>query len=382
MPNDEERLRKLPARLLKWYDKAKRDLPWRRTRNPYRIWLAEVMLQQTRVETVVPYYKRFLKRFPKLTDLAQAPVDDVLEVWAGLGYYSRARNFHAAAQKTVENHGGKVPRRLEDMLQLPGVGRYTAGAVLSIAYRQPVPILDGNVTRILCRLFAIKSNPKLGRTQKRLWALSESLLPRDRPGDFNQAMMEFGATLCTPKTPACSACPVANLCEALRLGKVEQLPKMPKPKPVPHYDVAVGLIWRRKRLLIAKRPMDVMLGGLWEFPGGKPEKGETLEEALHREVKEEVGLTVEVGPLLTTVNHAYSHFKVTLHAFHCRSGRGRPRALACDAVRWVAVGQLRDYPFPAGSLRIIRRLLEGPDPFGPKRSHGRWSWGGLNVPPA
>ena len=418
MPEEGVVLRKLPGRLLAWYGKAKRDLPWRRTRDPYRIWLAEVMLQQTRVETVTPYYERFLGRFPTLRALARAPLDAVLKLWAGLGYYARARSFHAAARQIVERHGGRIPGRAEDLLALPGVGRYTAGAVLSIAYGLPTPILDGNVERVLCRLFAIAENPKATPTRKRLWALAESLvcscggrigghsafpgagieqrrgqtarlspkaprgkaqgkaecpLPHARAGDFNQAMMELGATVCTPNAPACNACPVADLCEAFRLGQQRELPRMPRKKAVPHFDVAVGLVWRRGKLLIAKRPVTAMLGGLWEFPGGKREPGEPLEETVRREVLEETGLRVEVGPLLATVNHAYSHFRVTLHAFPCASARGKPRPLGCDACRWVAPTQLSEYAFPAATARIIRSLAQAAlrQPASSRRSGGK-----------
>jgi A/G-specific adenine glycosylase len=370
-PADEKRTRQLPARLLAWYDRAKRDLPWRRTRSAYRIWLAEVMLQQTRVETVVPYYHRFLRRFPSLRKLAAASVDDVLERWAGLGYYSRARNFHAAARAVVERHGGRVPRDLDAMLALPGVGRYTAGAVVSIAFGVPAPIVDGNVARVLCRIFGLEGAPKAAPLKARLWGLAAELVPDDRPGDFNQAMMELGATVCTPKAPACDDCPLAAggngpdggrpgrrapLCDAFRTGRQAELPTPQETKTVPHVDVAVGLVWRRGKLLITKRSLDVMLGGLWEFPGGKVQPAESPADALRRELLEETGLSVRVEEPLCTVDHAYSHFRVTLHAFRCASARGRVRLDGPTAFRWVTRGQLADFPFPAGTVRIIRKL--------------------------
>jgi A/G-specific adenine glycosylase len=354
--DDKTRFRDVPGRLLAWYDRSRRDLPWRRTRSPYRVWLAEVMLQQTQVETVIPYYRRFLRRFPSMAALARASVDDVLEVWVGLGYYSRARNFHAAARIVVSKYRGRVPRDLGAMMALPGVGRYIAGAVLSITYDLPTPIVDGNVTRVLCRLFAIGGDPKSARVRKPLWSLAESLIPEERAGDFNQAMMELGAMVCTPTNPACLLCPVSRGCEARRRGKQGKLPRRTKRRRVPHYDVAVGLIRRRGKLLITKRPMDAMLGGLWEFPGGKREPGESLEDALRREIKEETGLEVTVGRHVVSVDHAYSHFRVTLHAFECTSPRGRVRLTKCDAFKWVAAVALRDYPFPAGSVRIIQAL--------------------------
>jgi len=314
------------------------------------------MLQQTQVETVIPYYRRFLRRFPSMAAVARASVDDVLEVWAGLGYYSRARNFHAAARIVVAKYRGRVPRDLGAMTALPGVGRYIAGAVLSIAYDLPVPIVDGNVTRVLCRLFAIGGDPRGTRVRRRLLSLAGQLVPEERAGDFNQAMMEFGAMVCTPASPACRLCPVSKRCEARRLGKQDRLPRKTKPRRVPHYDVAVGLIRRRGKLLITKRPMDAMLGGLWEFPGGKRVPGESLKDALRREVKEETGLDVTVGEHVVSVDHAYSHFRVTLHAFECTSPRGRVRLTKCDAHKWVTPEKLTDFPFPSGSLRIIRRL--------------------------
>ena len=351
---------RIPPRLLAWYEGARRDLPWRRTRDAYRIWLAEVMLQQTRVETVVPYYERFLARFPTPSALAAAPVDDVLALWAGLGYYRRARHFHAAARRVVAEHGGLVPRDLDAMLALPGVGRYTAGAVLSIAYGLATPILDGNVERVLCRVWGIASNPRAATTRKRLWRLAQTLIPEGRAGDFNQAMMELGAVVCTPRAADCGVCPLADLCEARRLGRQLDLPRLPRRKPVPHYDVALGLVWRRGKLLIARRPADAMLGGLWEFPGGKLELGETLEEAVRRELAEEMGLDVVVRGHLASVKHAYSHFKVTLHAYHCTCPRGRVRPTEAEAFRWARPEELRDYAFPAGSLKIICALEELP----------------------
>jgi A/G-specific adenine glycosylase len=360
MPDSAIPQRDIVRRLLAWYDAGHRDLPWRRTDDPYRIWLAEVMLQQTRVETAVPYYQRFVERFPTVEALADASIDEVLALWAGLGYYSRARNLHAAAGQIATEHGGAVPEDPKALRALPGVGRYTAGAILSIAFGQPAPILDGNVTRVLCRLFRIRQRPKAPRTQKRLWRLAEELVPEDRPGDFNQALMEFGARLCRPKAPQCGTCPLGDLCGAFAYGEQLDLPRRPKPKTLPHYDVPVGIIWRRGRLLIAKRPLDAMLGGLWEFPGGKVEEGETFEQALRREIREETALEVTVGARLLSCRHAYSHFRITLHAYHCEGPRGRPRPLDCAACRWVTVGTLSDYPFPSGSRPIIEALAANP----------------------
>ncbi len=346
----------LAGSLLAWYDKHKRDLPWRRRKTPYRVWLAETMLQQTRVETVVPYYRRFLRRFPSMAALARASLDDVLELWAGLGYYSRARNLHAAAREIVNRWRGRVPKDRRAFLDLPGVGPYTAGAVLSIAYDLPEPIVDGNVTRVLCRVYAIEGDAKSAAVRKRLWSLAGELVQNDRPGDFNQALMELGSLVCVPQDPACGLCPIADRCEARASGRQGELPRLPKRKAVPHYDVPVGIIWRDGTLLITKRPTDVMLGGLWEFPGGKQEPGESMEGALRREIEEETGLAVDVGDRIVSVNHAYSHFRLTLHAFHCRNPSGRLVLTKCDAYRWVKPAELDDYAFPSGSRAIIDAL--------------------------
>lgn len=349
----------LAPRLLRWFETAKRDTPWRRMRDPYRIWLIEVMLQQTRVETGTPYYEKFVRRFPTLRALAEASVDDVLGLWAGLGYYSRARNMHAAARMMVERHGGRVPQTVDELTALPGVGRYIAGAVASIAYGVRAPVVDGNVMRVLCRLEAIRANPKEASVQRRLWALAGELVPEKRPGQFNEALMELGSILCTPKAPACPKCPVRGLCEARRLGIAEKLPRLPKRKPTPHYDIAVGIIRRRGKFLIVKRPADAMLGGLWELPGGKRQAGESLEETARREIREETDLDVEVGRLAASVNHAFSHFRITLHAFECRWRGGRVRLSAGDEHRWVAADEAGEFPVPAATRKVFEQIREG-----------------------
>ncbi len=354
----------LAPRLLRWYDSARRDLPWRRRPTPYRVWVAETMLQQTRIDTVLPYYRRFLRRFPSIAALARASVNDVLGVWAGLGYYARARRLHEAAREIVARFGGRIPAGPERLSSLPGVGRYTTGAVLSIAFGLRAPVVDGNVARVLCRLFALRGDTGTAPLQRRLWSIAAALVPARRPGDFNQALMELGSLTCTPNAPACLRCPVTSLCEARRLGRPERFPERTKRKPVPHYEVAVGLIRRRGKLLITKRPMDAMLGGLWEFPGGKIEPGESATDALRREVREETLLDVAVGEHLVSVRHAYSHFRVTLHAFLCDSPRGRVRPQKCVAFRWVDPNELDTYPFPSGSRKIIRHFLSRRRQFG------------------
>ena len=354
------RRRRFAARLVSWYAKHKRDLAWRRdAHDPYRVWISETLLQQTQVATVIPYYQRFLARFPTVRALARANLDDVLKAWEGAGYYARARNLHRAAQEIVARYSGRIPQTVEELLALPGIGRYTAGAIASIAFNRDAPILDGNVTRVLCRYFTIADNPKNAGTQKELWRLAEELLPHDRASKFNQALMDLGATICTPKSPSCADCPLNRGCAARRLGIQEQLPSKLEKKKGPHHQVAVGIIWKRGKILIAKRFAKDLLGGLWEFPGGHQEKGESLAQCVKREVREELDITVKVEKEFAVVDHAYSHFSITLHAFHCRWRRGRPRAIGCAAWKWVSPRELSRYAFPAANRRIISELLRG-----------------------
>lgn len=346
----------LQGPLLPWFRKNRRNLPWRKTRDPYAIWVSEVMLQQTRVETVVDYYRRFLRRFPTVEALARAPESAVLKSWEGLGYYGRARNLHRAAKLVVENHGGRVPRDPEAFGALPGVGPYIRGAVMSIAYGLPEPILDGNVKRVLARYFALKE--PLPKAEPRLWRLAEEVLDRRRPGEFNQAFMELGATVCTPRNPKCSECPLGEGCEARARGLQGILPRRAPKRRVPHRQVAVGVVRRGDRILIARRPSEGLLGGLWELPGGKREPRETLAECAAREIEEETGLRVRVGRKLAAVDHAYTHFRVTLHAFECEAAGGRTRALGCAEVRWVRPVELEDLAFPRANRKLFEQIAE------------------------
>lgn len=353
---DRKRHARIQQALLTWYSANARDLPWRRTRDPYAIWLSEIMLQQTRVPTAIPYYDRFLKRFPTVDRLARARLDTVLKLWEGLGYYSRARNLHRAAKEIVSRFHGQVPRAVEELLTLPGIGRYTAGAIASIAFGERAPLVDGNVERVLCRVFRIHGSPKDAAIKERLWKLAEDLLPEYEVGHFNQAMMELGSEICTPRNPNCDECPLAKLCEANRYNEQDVLPTRRTRRPLPSHTVVVGVIYRSGRILIDKRKPDGLLGGLWEFPGGKVKAGESLEHALRREVKEELDIEVQVGREIGVVEHTYTHFHVEIHAFECKHLSGEPRPLACAALKWVRVDELDRYAFPAANKKIIQFL--------------------------
>ena len=346
-------------RLIRWFEKNRRTLPWRRTRDPYRILVSEFMLQQTQVTTVLKYYPRFLRRFPTVRKLADAPRDAVMKAWEGLGYYNRAHSLHRLAQAVTREHGGRIPGDPAVLSSLPGVGRYTCGAVLSMAFGRRVPALDGNVIRVLARLFRITDNVDQADTRNRLWLLAESLLPRGRIREFNEGLMELGATVCTPKQPSCSSCPVSRACAAYAHAVQDELPIRTPRRPLPHVDVTAGVIWKNGRLLITRRPPKGLLGGLWEFPGGKRERGETLGQCLAREIREELGIRVVVGRHLVSVNHAYSHFKITLHVFHCRFLSGRVRCLSgCDAARWISVKSIGRYALPGADRKAIELLKE------------------------
>ncbi|MCA9958825.1 MAG: A/G-specific adenine glycosylase [Anaerolineales bacterium] len=348
--------------LLAWWDAGHADLPWRTSRDPYRVWVAEIMLQQTQIATVIPYYERWLARFPTVADLAAAALDDVLKLWEGLGYYSRARNLHAAAQVVMSAWNGRLPTTAADLMTLKGIGRYTAGAIASIAFDEPVPVLDGNVIRVLTRLTDDAQDVTTTAAKKHLWQLAADLVPPQRPGDYNQALMELGQQICLPAKPSCLLCPLSAHCLARQRGTQLERPVKPPRQRTPHYDVVAGIIWQNgvqdetAHFLIAQRPLDGLLGGLWEFPGGKQEAGETLPQALQREIEEELGMAIEVGRFLTRVEHAYTHFRITLHAFHARHVAGDPQHLDVANHAWVTLPQLEDYAFAVTDRKIIAAL--------------------------
>lgn len=343
--------------LLAWYDRVAAEFPWRGVDDAYRVWLSEIMLQQTQVETVKPYYARFLAVYPTVDALAAAPLDDVLKLWEGLGYYSRARNLHRAAQSVVAQYGGQFPSTVDELQKLPGIGRYTAGAIASIAYGQRAPVLDGNVIRVFSRLLDLPDDVTLPATQVRLWQTVEDWLPQERVGDYNQALMDLGRLICKPRQPLCNACPIREHCLAFQRGTQSERPvKKPKAE-TPHYDVTAGLIWNGQgQLLITQRPLNGLLGGLWEFPGGKLEAGESLAECLKRELREELAIEVEVGELYTRVRHGFTHLKITLHAFTCRHLSGEPQALGVRAWAWVRPDELTTYSFGKADRQIIAEM--------------------------
>ena len=349
--------RAVKAKLLPWFAANKRSMPWRSNRTPYRVWISELMLQQTRVDQATPYFHRFMKRFPSLKSLAEASQEDVLKMWEGLGYYSRARNLHKAAQLIVTEHKGRFPSTAEEIIKLPGIGSYTTAAIGSLAFNMDLAVLDGNVIRVLSRLFAYDKDARSTTAKKELQQMADELLVAGAAGDFNESMMELGATVCMPKNPDCSTCPLSRCCLGKQTGSPTDFPfKAPK-KKVPHLIVGAAVVTDRKgKVLVAQRRSEDMLGGLWEFPGGKLEADETIQECIARELKEELDIDIEVGEFLVMVKHAYSHFTMDLHTYFATIKSGSPKAIECQDFQWLEISKLRKIPYSKADLMIIDEL--------------------------
>lgn len=342
--------------LLRWYRIHRRTMPWRDHPDPYAVWVSEIMLQQTQVATATPYYERFIQRFPTIEKLARSRQQTVLKTWEGLGYYARARNLQRAAQQVVREHSGELPGTSSQLHALPGIGDYTAAAIASICFGEPVPAVDGNVLRVFTRLTGNRSDITLASTRTGIREALARIIPDAAPGDFNQAVMELGALVCRPVQPSCTDCPLRRWCIARNESVVGDLPVRAKRPPVPHYQIGVGIIRRYGKILVARRRTNAMLGGLWEFPGGKQEPGESIRQTVRREVKEETGLSVETGVKICAVKHAYSHFRVTIHAYACKICAGRLHPSGSEEVRWVSPPTLESLPFPAANKRILTAI--------------------------
>lgn len=355
-PADPERALRRAA-LLRWYRRAHRPLPWRQTRDAYRVWVSEIMLQQTRVETVLRYYQRFLERFPTVEALASAPLPEVLGLWSGLGYYRRARLLHAAALLVAEQHGGDFPRTLPEAMALPGIGRSTAGAILSISYDVPAPVLDGNVQRVLCRWHGWRGSPSAGALAARLWAEAEALVASDQAGDVNQALMELGATVCLPASMArCASCPLRARCVAHRQGTVAELPERARRAPPLVQTWAVALVRRRERFLVRQRGPTGLLHGLLELPTVELDPASAADEdatrrALAAFLRAQLGLDARVGEELLRHRHAISNRRVTERVFQVSV-----RGAAGGSARWLGEDSLRALPITTATRKILDRI--------------------------
>jgi A/G-specific adenine glycosylase len=339
------------AALLRWFRANQRDLPWRRTRDPWAIWISEAMLQQTRVDTVLRYWEPFLERFPDVRALADAPIEDVFSAWAGLGYYSRARNLQRAAQEVVARFDGRVPREVEALRSLPGVGRYTAGAIASIAFDEPAPIVDGNVERVLARWFGLRDDVKASATTARLWEIAAALARGNTPGQLNQAVMELGALLCTPRAPLCQDCPIARGCDARACGDAEALPVRAAKKPPRALHAAAAWLERGGRVLLVRRPPGGLLGGLWELPGVELARGDDDEAALRKALQTRTGLSIDVLEAAGHVEHVFTHRRLRLALFRAKAPTARVQLDGYVAHRWCA----RDEVDEIAESRLLRK---------------------------
>lgn len=348
--------------LLGWFAECARDLPWRRTLDPYHVWLSEIMLQQTQMDRAVGYFERFIERFPDLASLDAGGEDEVLKLWEGLGYYSRARNLRKAARQVMDRHGGVFPRAHAEIRALPGVGPYTAGAIASVAFNHPHTAVDANVLRVFSRLLDLNEPVDVPAVRRRIEAAAAELLPQADARGFNQALMELGALVCAPRKPNCPACPVAEFCLARERGTALERPVLrPGPEPI-RISMACGVLACRGRLFIQKRRPDDVWPGLWEFPGGVQEEGETLEQTLVRELREETGLHVRAGGKIAVVRSSYTRYRITLHGYFCEALDGVDPEAAfslneATEARFVIPAELSRFAFPSGHARLVSKLL-------------------------
>ena len=342
--------------LISWFKKEQRALPWRETYDPYQVWISEIMLQQTQVATVLPYFERFMKALPTLSALAEADENTLLKLWEGLGYYSRAHNLQKAARIVLNEHGGVFPDSYEAILTLPGIGPYTAGAICSIAYNQDRPIVDGNIVRVISRLDDFREEVK--GNMPYFWKRAEELLPKGDARLFNQGLMELGALVCTPKSPRCSVCPLNEFCKARAIGSAEDLPNKGPSRSKIKVRVAIAILEKDGKIFVQKRRDSGLMAGLWEFPGGKVEKKESFEAALHREVLEETGFQIQNPRFFMNLQHAYTRYVVDLHCYTAEVSDGMLALTAATEARWVKPEELKAMPFPAANVKIIDRYLE------------------------
>jgi A/G-specific adenine glycosylase len=352
------RYQQIRVELLNWFEFNQRKLPWRRHYKPYEIWISEIMLQQTQVRTMLPYYHRWIERFPHVQAVALAQEEDLLKHWEGMGYYSRARNIHKAAKVLLKDYGSEFPKDCDSLRRLPGIGRYSAGAIMSIAFNADCPVVDGNIARILSRLFDVATPIRDRQTQRTLWDIAEGMLAKGKARSFNQALMDLGALVCTPRNPSCSLCPVNFHCRALEKGVVNLRPVVSRRKDTVPIRVVVGVLVYDGRIFIQKRPPSGLMPHLWEFPGGKMKDGESPDDALVREFREELELNICALQKAALIRHNYTNFRVTLHAFSCQLADASQKPVLRSAVdgRWVAPEELDLYAFPAANRKLIQYI--------------------------
>lgn len=356
---EEDAICAMRSRLLAWFAQNQRPLPWRQSYDPYQVWISEIMGQQTQMERAAEYFSRWMQLFPDVAALARAPEQEVLKAWEGLGYYSRAHNIRRSAQVLLKQHKGQIPEDKAALLALPGIGPYTAAAILSIGFNQPFPLVDANVERVFARLRDLEEPVKGKAGKKTLQEMAALFLDRDAPRAFNQALMELGALVCTPKTPNCLACPLQQGCLAFARDTIAMRPVLSKRPGRIDISMACGIIQHNGLIYIQQRLENDIWGGLWEFPGGRLEEGETPAQAALREILEETGWQVRLAKSYRTVTHYYTRYRVTLHSFFCSLEENQslePHLTAASRYAWVDTATLLQYPFPAGHRQLVASL--------------------------
>lgn len=348
----------LQSALLRWFNNNGRKLPWRRSYEPYHVWLSEIMLQQTRMERGIVYFERWCKRFPDIDAVARASSYEILKYWEGLGYYARARNFHKAARYLTAECDGMLPQKYDDLLKLPGIGPYTAAAIASIAFNDNLAVVDANVERVFARLFDIDRPLKDKGVHGLIVKTAEQILPPGEARSFNQALMDLGGVVCTPKKPDCAICPVTFCCRAYQGNFVEDRPVKKTGQKLIPIEMATGVLLKNGHIFIQQRHDNDIWGGLWEFPGGRLEEGESPEEALVREYLEETKFSVEICQKVTEITHFYTKYKVTLHCYRCRLAQESmlPDLQAAQGYHWVKASHLDNFGFPAGHRKFIEYM--------------------------
>jgi len=351
-------MNKLQKNILAWFQDHARDLPWRKTYYPYHVWISEIMLQQTQMDRVVAYFNKWMKRFPGIDSIAVAGEEEVLKLWEGLGYYSRARNIIKTAKLLSDDYDGALPADHKELMGLPGIGPYTAGAIMSIAFNREYPLVDANIERVFARLFNLDKPVKNKKTHTFIWEKAGELIPQGRARQFNQALMELGALVCIPQNPRCKICPIRTDCLAFSLNLVNKRPVLQAPPKTIFIEMATGIVKHNGRIFIQKRKSKGVWANLWEFPGGRLEPGETPEMALVREYMEETELSVGRLKKITAVQHSYTIYRVTLHCYFCTllDDRYEPVLHSAQEYRWVESKELSNYAFPAGHRKLIQFL--------------------------
>ena len=343
-------MKKISEKLYIWYNKNNFLFPWRQNNNSYDIWISEIMLQQTQVNTVISYYNKWMKQLPSIEKVARADIEIILKLWEGLGYYKRAHNIHESAKTIVEKHDAKIPNNYIDLIELKGIGDYTASAILSIAYDQKYPAIDSNLKRVIARLAGISNSKKLISQSKDFVA---RLMHNYKPGDINQSLMDLGREICLPNNPKCYICPISQHCIANKNNKVSLYTHQKPKKIIPTFNISVGIIWNNNKILISKRKKGGVLGGLWELPGGKEELNENSITCLYREINEEIGVKIKNPDQIGKIKHQFSHFKINLTGYHCFYHSGNAKAQSSEAVKWIFPKQIIDYAFPKATLKLF-----------------------------